>query len=131
MAVARWIFWLAGAYGLFALVPHYFLLAQIGRDAPPAVTHVEYFYGFVGVAIAWQLAFLVIGSDPQRYRPLMLVAVVEKLSFFVPAMILSAQGRLSGMMTAAGAMDGMLAIAFIVAWLVTRRAARGERTPGT
>lgn len=81
MKFARWTFNLAGIYGLAALLPQYFLLDKIARDTPPAVTHVEFFYGFVGVAIAWQLAFFVIASDPRRYRPIMLVAIFEKLSF--------------------------------------------------
>ena len=36
--------------------------ARVGRDYPPAITHPEYFYGFLGVAAAWQVAFLVIAA---------------------------------------------------------------------
>jgi len=34
------------------------------RDAP------DFYYGFVGVAILWQIAFLAIGRDPIRLRPM-------------------------------------------------------------
>ena len=36
------------------------------------------YYGFVGVTLAWQVAFLVIASDPVRYRTFMLTAMLEK-----------------------------------------------------
>ena len=76
MAFARWLFWIAGIYGLVVLVPQYFLEQKVGLDYPPAITHPEYFYGFLGVAIAWQVAFLIIGQDPQRFRPMMLPSVI-------------------------------------------------------
>ena len=65
---ARRVFTVAGIYGLIVMVPQYFLAAQISRDTPPAITHLEYFYGFIGLAVAWQLVFLLIGRDPERYR---------------------------------------------------------------
>jgi hypothetical protein len=59
---------IAGIYGLIVLVPQLFSESRIARDYPPVITHPEYFYGFLGVAIAWQLCFLVIAKDPVRYR---------------------------------------------------------------
>jgi hypothetical protein len=44
---------------------------SIGQDQPPAITHPEFYYGFVGVATTWQVTFLIIRRDPKRYRPLM------------------------------------------------------------
>jgi hypothetical protein len=120
MSVARWIFWLAGLYGLAVLSPQYFLLEQIGRNFPPPVTHVEYFYGFVGLAIAWQFAFLVIGSDPIRFRPLMLVGVIEKLSFAIPVAILFSERQVPMSVFVFGMIDLALALAFYAAWWVTR-----------
>lgn len=60
MKFARIVFLVAGIYGLIVLLPLYFLEAQTGRDYPPPITHPEYYYGFVGVGVAWLLAFLVI-----------------------------------------------------------------------
>lgn len=116
MQLARWIFWLAGVYGLAVVLPQYFLLEKIGRDAPPAVTHVEYFYGFVGVAAAWQIAFLIIGRDPVRFRPLMLVGSLEKLSFGIPIAVLFARQQVAGDVFFFGMIDLLLAAAFVVAW---------------
>ena len=117
---ARRVFLIAGIYGLIVLVPQYFLEAKTSADYPPAITHPEYYYGFIGVAVAWQLAFLVIARDPVRYRPLMLVAVVEKAAFGVPAVILYALGRLSGQMLAAGLIDLTLGLLFALAYTRTR-----------
>ena len=110
---ARRVFTVAGVYGLIVLVPQYFLAARIGRDTPPPITHQEYFYGFIGVAVAWQFVFLLIGRDPERYRPLMIPAVLEKLAFGVPAIILYAQGRLPGSVLPFGLLDLVLGALFV------------------
>jgi hypothetical protein len=120
MNFARRVFQVAAIYGLAVLVPQYFLEGRTGRDFPPPITHVEYYYGFIGVAVAWQLAFLVIARDPVRYRPLMLVAVIEKAAFGVPAIILYALGRLSAQMLGAGLIDLTLGVLFVLAYTRTR-----------
>ena len=50
-------------------------LERTGLDNPPPVTHPEFYYGFVGVALAFQLVFLTIASDPLKYRPLILAGI--------------------------------------------------------
>jgi hypothetical protein len=121
MKFAKLTFLLAGIYGLIALLPLYFMEQQTGRDYPPPITHPEYYYGFTGVAVAWQLAFLVISRDPVRYRRLMPVAVVEKASFFIPVVLLYLQHRLSSFMLAAGSIDGLLGVLFLIGYLKTAR----------
>jgi hypothetical protein len=59
MRFARVIFGLAGVYGLILILPMYFEIARFERAAPPVITHLELYYGFVGVTIAWQVAFLI------------------------------------------------------------------------
>ena len=118
MRFARWTFLIAGIYGLMALVPMYFMEAQIG-DTPPAITHPEYFYGFIGVAVAFQLVFVIVSTDPQKYRPLMLAAIVEKLSFAVAAALLLINGRIAGPILIGAAIDAGLAMLFAAAWFKT------------
>jgi hypothetical protein len=120
MRTARWIYLLAGLYGLLALLPQYFLAGAIGEKSPPAITHREYFYGFVGVALVWQVAFVVIATNPARYRPLMPVTMIEKLAFLVPAVVLYAQGQLAADLFVAGLIDGVWMILFAVAWRSSR-----------
>ena len=121
MRFAKLTFLIAGIYGLLALVPLYFMEQQTGRDYPPPITHPEYYYGFIGVAVAWQLAFIVMSRDPLRYRALMPVAVVEKAGFFIPAVLLYLQHRLSSFMLAAGCIDGFLGALFLISYLKTGR----------
>lgn len=117
---ARKVFTAAGILGLAALLPHYLLEGTVGRMFPPVVTHPEYFYGFVGVAVAWQLAFLVMARDPIRYRALMPVAVIEKASFGLPTLILIALGRSPFALLPFAVIDLTLGTLFWVAFLRTR-----------
>ena len=121
MIFARRVFLIAAIYGFIVLLPQYFLEETIGRDTPPPITHPEYFYGFVGIALAWQVVFLLISRDPIRYRPLMLAAVIEKASFGLPAIALYVSGRLSGQMLAAGLLDLILGALFIASYRRTSR----------
>ena len=119
MKFQKYLFGLAGAYGLVTLAPLYWLEDTIGSASPPALTHVEYFYGFVGLALAWQLAFFVIARNPARARPFMLAAVAEKLAFGVPAAVLYAKNRVVGQTLGFGMVDLALAAAFLVAYFMT------------
>ena len=119
MLFARRLFLVAAGYGFLALVPQYFLLDRNGQDSPPAINHPEYYFGFIGVALAWQIGFVIIARDPVRYRRFMLPAIGEKVLFGIPAMILFALGRLGIPMFAAGAVDLLLGLLFAVAYIRT------------
>jgi hypothetical protein len=117
---ARYVFGLAGIYGLLVLAPQYFLESRISTEMPPAITHAEYFYGFIGLGLVWQLGFLLIASDPRRYRPLMLLGVLEKLSFVLPVGLLYVQGRVGTQALGFSLIDLMLGILFLAAFRATR-----------
>jgi hypothetical protein len=122
MKLARWIFGAAGIYGVLVIAPLYLMEARIGRDDPPAITHPEYFYGFAGITLAWQIVFLMIARDPARYRPLMLASVLEKLAWGAAAIVLFQQQRVSGMTLGFGSIDLLLGALFVVAFFFTSRA---------
>jgi hypothetical protein len=121
MTFARRVFTVAAVYGILALAPMYFMEARIGRDYPPPITHPEHFYGFIGVALVWQFAFLLIARDPMRFRPLMPVAVLEKLAFGVPCLILYVGGRIAPAVLAFGLLDLVLGVLFVISYLKTPR----------
>jgi hypothetical protein len=116
MTFAKRVFLLAGIYGLLVLTPQYFLEAKLGRDYPPPITHPEQYYGFIGVALAWQLLFLLISRDPERYRLAMLPAVVEKFTFGVAVWVLYLQHRVPTVVLGVGSVDLVLGTLFIVAF---------------
>ncbi|MCI0338034.1 MAG: hypothetical protein L0226_10680 [Acidobacteria bacterium] len=117
MKLAKALYLVAGIYGLIVLVPQYFLLDKTGRDYPPAITHPEYYYGFIGVAIAWQIVVLIIGKDPVRYRPIMLAAVVEKASYGIATIVLYLQGRTAAVILGTGIVDLIFGALFLFAYV--------------
>src|SRR5262245_48928506 len=119
MRFAKWVFLLAGISGLLLVMPPYFLEAKTGEDYPPPVNHPEYYYGFFGVTLAWQVMFLVIGADPVRYRQAMLPAMLEKASFAVAIPILYTLGRVPAILLGFASMDAIWLLLFIAAYLQT------------
>jgi hypothetical protein len=119
---AKWIFTGAGIYGLAVLLPLYFMEQRIGEQQPPAITHPEFYYGFIGVAVAWQLVFLLIGRDPLRYRPVMLAAVAEKAAFGVAVIALYLGGCAAGSFVAGGVVDLVLGVLFAFTFVRTSTA---------
>src|SRR5579884_36129 len=80
MKFARIVFLVAGIYGLIVIAPLFFMEGVVNSTTPPAITHPEYYYGFAGTALVWQIFFIVLSRDPLRYRPMMLMAVLEKVT---------------------------------------------------
>jgi hypothetical protein len=119
---ARRVYTVAGIYGLLVMFPQYFLEDKIGRDNPPPITHPEYFYGFIGIVLVWQLAFLVIARDPARFRALMPVTVLEKLAFAVPVILLYRDGRVASAILPFAAIDLVLGLLFFLSYRRTSSA---------
>ena len=119
MRFARWVFLLAGTTGVIMIIPPFFLEERFGQDHPPPINHPELYYGFFGVTLAWQVMFLVIGSDPVRFRLAMLPAMIEKASFAVAIPILYALERVTITWVGIAAMDATWLVLFIIAFLRT------------
>jgi hypothetical protein len=120
MKFAKRVFLIAGIYGLIVLLPLYFLEAKTGRDYPPPITHPEYYYGFIGVTLAWQILLLVIAADPIRYRPIMIMPMLAKTSFVIAVVILFVQGRVAATTLGASMIDLLLVILFLIAYVRLR-----------
>jgi hypothetical protein len=124
MKFAKILFSIAGIYGLVVLLPLYFLEEKTGRDYPPAITHPEYYYGFVGAAIAFQIIFLIISQDPVRFRPMMLAGVVEKFTYGAAVWILYLQSKTNVMVLTFASIDTLLGILFLMAYFRGSTASR-------
>ena len=113
---ARWVFLLAGILGVLEIVPLYFMEDLIGLKQPPPITHPAFYYGFVGIALAWQVAFLIISRDPLRYQPLMPALFLEKLLYPAAVFTLYAKGRLPAENLPTAIIDLVWLVLFVIVW---------------
>lgn len=120
MLFAKRVYFIAGVLGLVMLAPMLFAEGYINRENPPEITHPEFFYGFIGVGLAWQVVFLIIASDPLRYRPLMFASLIEKFSFVGACVVLHLAGRIPAQSVAPSLVDLVLGSLFVVAIVKTR-----------
>jgi hypothetical protein len=123
MTFAKKVFVGAGVWGMFYVTPLYFLFDAIGRQNSLPITYPQFYYGFLAVTLAWQLAFIVIGSDPVRFRPLMIAAILEKGGFITTIVLLYLQRRVGGVDLLVVSPDCLLGILFVIAFVKTSAAA--------
>ena len=71
------------------------------------------------MGIAWQIVFLIIASDPLRFRPLMLAALVEKFPFVISSVLLIVNGRTAITFAVPVAIDFILGLLFLTAFIKT------------
>jgi hypothetical protein len=120
MKFAKIVFWIAGIWGVLVLTPLYFMFDLIGRQDPPPITHPAFYYGFVGAGLAWQIAFVIIATNPVRFRPLMIACVVEKFTYAGAFIVLYLQRRLHASDLTFGAIDLLFGVLFVLAFLKTK-----------
>lgn len=120
MKFAKVVFLVAGIYGLIVLLPQYFLEGKTGHDFPPPITHPEFYYGFIGVTVAWQVLFLVLSRNPGRFRPMMIPAILEKIGFPAAVFVLYLQHRVSSLMLGPASIDLLLGALFVAAFVKTQ-----------
>jgi hypothetical protein len=113
---SRIVFLIAGIYGMVVLAPGFFAEKMLAEKMPPAITHPEFYYGFFGIGIAWQAAFLIIARDPRRFRPIIPAAVLEKLAFAAASAALLMAGRVPMIVALGGAGDLVLGTLFTIAY---------------
>src|SRR5215813_6197617 len=124
MRFARAVFTGAGIWGLVVLTPLYFSIDLVGRFYPPTITHPDFFYGFIGVAIAWQVGFLLIGRDPAGLHTMMIPAILEKFGYVLTLSILYAQDSLRLGQFVVAVPDFVLGLLFVIAFLQIEAARR-------
>jgi len=128
MRFAKYVFRSAGIWGVAIVTPLFFLYDTVGRQYPPPVTHPDFYYGFASVTLAWQVAFLLIATDPMRFRPIMLAAILEKFGYLATLSTLYIQGRVQFGQLAVVSPDAILGMLFIAAFIKTSRTAMAATT---
>ncbi|MGC0775007.1 MAG: hypothetical protein WB543_18880 [Candidatus Acidiferrum sp.] len=130
MKFAKIVFWIAGIWGLLVITPLYFMFDLIGQKDPPLITHPGFYYGFVGCALAWQVAFCFIATNPVRYRPLMLPSILEKITYSAAIVTLVLHGRTSHSDLVFAATDSLLGLLFVIAYFRTPGRGSGPHPDG-
>lgn len=120
MKFAKVVFVGAGMWGIGVLTPLYWLVDVSGRRYGVPTEYPQFYYGFLSVAMAWQIAFLIIGSNPARFRMLMIPGIIEKLGYVVPLVVLYQQARVTWADAQAAVPDFALAILMMLAFVKTR-----------
>jgi hypothetical protein len=120
MKFAKIIFWIAGIWGILILSPLYFMFNLIGRQDPPPITHPAFYYGFVGAGLTWQIAFLIIATNPARFRPLIIACIIEKFSYATALTVLYLQQRLHPSDLTFGLVDLLFGVLFVFAFVKTK-----------
>jgi hypothetical protein len=119
MKFAKVVFWIAGIWGVLVLTPLYFIFDMISRNDPPPITHPAFYYGFVSVGLAFQVAFFVIAKDPVRLRPMMIPSVLEKFGYGTTLLVLFLQNRLHPQDLVLGVVDLLFGVLFLAAFFKT------------
>jgi hypothetical protein len=120
MKFASTVFRVAAVWGVLVLAPLFFMFDGSGVTGNPPFTYLQAYFGFLCVTLAWQLAFWVIGSDPVRFRPLMVPAMVEKFGFVLALTVLYMQGRVGPSEVLPAVPDFVLGALFVAAYAKTR-----------
>lgn len=121
MTFAKWVFTLGGAWGVLIIGSLFFLEGYVARATGP-ISHPDTYYGFAVSTFAMQLGYLLIGRDPARYRPFMLLGAGGKLAYAGFCWALYAQGRIPIAVPALASPDLLLAALFTAAWFRTKPA---------
>lgn len=114
------MFQVAGIWGLFILTFAYASYLQGLEGTNVGATKPEFVHGFFLVTLSWQVAFLIISTDPVRHRPLMVAAMLEKFPFTLAVIALYAMGQVPPVMLVMGLIDGVLGALFAIAYQRTR-----------
>jgi hypothetical protein len=122
MRFARFVFAIAGIWGIVVLTPFYWLVDITGRAYAAPTEYPHFFYGFFWVAMVWQIVFLLIAMRPAELRPMMIPAVLEKLGFVTLTLSLYFRGRISWLDAQSAVPDLLLGVLFVAAFFRTRSA---------
>src|SRR5690349_19957165 len=122
MRCARSVFDIAGLWGIAVLTPRLFLVDIAAGPYVHPADDPPYYYGFLTGALAWEIAFLMIGFDPISFRSFMIAAFIVKAGYIIVTTLLYSQGRIGPGDAGTAFPDSVLLALFVVAFTKTRPA---------
>lgn len=120
MKFAKIVFAIAGVWGILVLTPLFFLVDLTGRKYAPPGSYPHFFYGFFALAMVFQFVFFIIASDPARFRPMIIAAILEKAAYVAVCGVLYSRGQITLTDASTCFADCILGILFICAYFTTR-----------
>ena len=94
----------------------YFLFDAIGRLYSSPINYPQGYHGFLAITLAWQFAFLMIGSNPARYRLMMIPSMIEKFGYVRTMGVLYIQRRIGVTDVLVITPDLLLGVLFAIAF---------------
>ena len=76
--------------------------------------------GFAAVALTFQIVFVLIATDPARFRPMMIPSVIEKFSYAAVMLAMYLQQRVRASDLLFVGTDLFLGVLFLAAFFKTR-----------
>lgn len=120
LIVIKTIFLTSGIYGLIIMLAMLLSEKQFSHENPPQLTHLEFYYGFIGVCIAFQILFILIAKNPLKYKLMMVPAILEKFSFGLVVIVMHYQKNIPNTVFVFGLIDLIFLCLFIYAFIKTR-----------
>lgn len=117
MKFAKVVYSVSGIWSLLVLTPLFFLRDRLGEMDPPAITHPDYYYGFLCVGLSWAIVFFLIAGNPQRFRPIMLGTMAEKFGYGFFSLVLFLHGQTSASKFSFASCDLVFGVLFLIAFL--------------
>jgi hypothetical protein len=121
--ISRNIFRISGVYGILILAPQLFRERSFDT-AGIHLSHPEFFYGFFLVSLAFQVLFIIISTDPLRYRSTMIACFIEKGGHFISCLWLFLHNRVSAEMFLVSSPDALMLCLFIYSYRITQNNSR-------
>ncbi len=115
MIFSKWVFRIAAIYGFIVLLPLYFIESDIfsGVIYPRS----DFYYGFAGIALAWQVAFILIAQNPLKYKLFIIPGILEKVAYASCVYLLFYKGRIPPETLLFAGIDSAFCLLFCISWI--------------
>lgn len=123
MKFAKLVFLIGGILGLLSTVPLFFNESVIA----PELKHPEFYYGFIGINLMWQVLYIYISTNPLRFRPIMVVSFFVKILGVISVFWLIRIGRTDIWWYRIIFFDFLFAILFLLSFGLTRKFINTEK----
>jgi hypothetical protein len=115
MRLSRWVFAIAGTFGVILILPFAYTTVVSGELSLPDGSGAGLFLiGSFLQHIVWQIVYFIIATDPHRFRPMMVPAIFSMGISGFSSIWIYAYGIRMGVPV--GVVSVLMALTFIVAY---------------